>query len=67
MQGENITNVESNEIKVLVGNDTCTVQSTVSTMINCLAPLRKTPVAENVMVGIALTVLFRFLYIVHNR
>ena len=54
MQGENITNVDQKEIQVLVGNAICTIQSAVSTMIICLAPLRQTPVLENVTVSTVL-------------
>ena len=50
MQGQHITNVEKEEITVMVGRDQCVVEATAVTVITCYAPKRDAPVIESVTV-----------------
>ena len=50
IQGQHITNVEKEEITVMVGRDQCVVEAIADTVITCYAPQRDEPVMESVTV-----------------
>ena len=50
MQGQRVTNVEKEEITVMVGRDQCVVEAIADTVITCYAPQRDEPVFESVTV-----------------
>ena len=50
IQGQNIANVEKEEITVMVGRDRCVVETIADTVINCYAPQRDEPAIESVTV-----------------
>ena len=52
MQGENIDNVLSSEITVMVGSDSCCNISRNDTFIYCTAPFKRTPTSESITVSL---------------
>ena len=51
-QGQHITNVEKEEITVMVGRDQCVVETISEIVITCIAPQRDEPVIESVTVSV---------------